>query len=59
MQPVEGSVKRLRTDYIDLYWVLTEAIRFWIPKLPIQSQAGENLSHLVRLRTPRILLQSG
>lgn len=39
--------------------VLTEAIRFWIPKLPLQSQAGENLAHLVRLRTPRILLQSG
>jgi hypothetical protein len=39
--------------------VLAEAIRFWIPKLPLQSQSGENLAHSVRLRTPRILLQSG
>ena len=29
--------------------VLTKAIRFCIPKRPLQSQAGENLAHLVRV----------
>ena len=37
---------------------LTEAIRSWIPKITLQSQPGKNLHHLLRLRTPRILLQA-
>ena len=41
------------------YALLTEDIRFWVPKTPLQAQTGENLAHLARLRTPRILLQSG
>src|SRR5215813_817754 len=40
------------------YSMLAEAIRFWIPKIPLQSQPGENLAHLLRLRTPGILLQA-
>ena len=38
---------------------LTEAIRSWIPEITLQSQPGKNLAHLVRLRPPRLLLQSG
>lgn len=39
--------------------MLAKAIRFWIPEITFQAQATKDRAHLVRLRTPRILLQSG
>jgi hypothetical protein len=38
---------------------LSKAIRPWIPKVLLQAHTGKNRAHLVRLRTPRILLQPG
>jgi hypothetical protein len=35
---------------------LTESIRLRIPKVAFQAEAGENGTHLIGLRTPRVLL---
>lgn len=36
---------------------LTKAIRFRIPEITLEAEAGENHTHLLRLRTAGILLQ--
>ena len=35
---------------------LTETIRLRIPEVASQAETGENGTHLIRLRTPRIFL---